>query len=211
MHSVTAWLFPMAMKGTFKKYLLKKFHRVDVEILIRLSGKEFKSILKRAPDVGGNENLFITNYYIGAYLIALYKNIRDKLSIDDFNRMIADVLHDSAVIKTKMKNQDLLSLKFKNRMINAGIWCEKNKDIYPTNWLVSVEDEMNPELTHLIFTRCGLDGLCKSEDVLEFLPSLCAIDYITMSFAKCNLERPSTIGNGDGYCNFYITPNTKLY
>lgn len=170
-----------------------------------MTNKEYKAILKRAPEIGGNKNFFIANYHMGAYLIALYKNTKDTLSIGEFDKIIAKGLNDFSYMKKKMQKKDLLSMKFKEKIIKAGVWCEQNKDVYPTNWLVSVQDEKNPDLTNIVFTRCGLCYLCKNEGVPEFLPSLCETDYITMSFAGCKLERPTTLGKGDDCCNFNIT------
>lgn len=160
---------------------------------------------ERAPEIGGKKNYFIANYYMGSYLIALYKNIKDVLSLVEFNGIIVDGLHGFSYMKKKMLKTNLLSSEFKEKLIKAGLWCEENINVYPTNWLVSVKDENNPHLTNLVFTRCGLHGLCKSEGVPELLPSLCETDYIVMSFAGCKLERPTTLGEGNDCCNFYIT------
>lgn len=203
--TVMSHIYSMVMVGTFKKQLQKHMCSDDIKKIIHLTNKEYKEILKRAPEIGGKKNMFISNYHMGAYLIALYKNTKDKISVEEFRKIIVDGLNDFSFIKRKMKNKDLLSKKFKDKVIKAGIWCEQNKDVYPTNWLVSVKDEKNSDLTNLVFTRCGLCNLCKNEGVPEFLSLLCETDYITMSFAGCKLKRPTTIGNGDDSCDFYIT------
>ncbi|MGL6104608.1 L-2-amino-thiazoline-4-carboxylic acid hydrolase [Romboutsia sp.] len=59
-------------------------------------------------------------------------------------------------------------------------------------------------LTNVVFTNCGLCTLCKKEGVEEFTKSLCATDYITMSFANCHLERQTTLAEGNSCCDFHI-------
>ena len=126
-----SWVYPIVMKGAFKNQLQKRFDKNEIKELIRLTNKEYWAVLKRAPEIGGNKNFFIANYHMGAYLIALYKNTKDTLSIGEFSRIIEDGLNDFSFMKRKMQKKDLLSIEFKEKIIKAGAWCEHNIDIYP--------------------------------------------------------------------------------
>jgi len=199
------YLYPFIMKGIIRKQLLRYYESAEVKQIIKSTNKEYSGIIKRAPDIGGYRNIFTSSYLMGAYLIGLYKQVNNKLSIDEMNETITDGLRSFSYMKRMMQKQDLLSIGYKEKIINAGAWCDRNQEKYPTNWLVSVYDKEDPNLTHMVFTRCGLCALCTNENVPEFISCLCATDYITMSFAKCHLERPTTLGKGDKTCNFLIT------
>ena len=82
-------------------------------------------------------------------------------------------------MRKRAKKVDLLSVNYKNKIQCAGEWCKKNKDKYPTNWQVELKDKANPHLTHIVFSKCGLCFLCKSEGVPEIISSLCATDNLS--------------------------------
>ncbi|QAA32800.1 hypothetical protein C1I91_14760 [Clostridium manihotivorum] len=203
--TIMAYVYPIILRGVVKEQLCKYYSKDNMKVLSKKIHNEYRAIIKRSPDIGGRKNLFMGSYLMGAYIIALYKNTKDKLSITELDGIISEGLKNFHYMKKHMSKVDLLSVNYKNKIEQAGKWCKKNKDKYPTNWQVEVKDKENPNLTHIVFTKCGLCFLCKSEGVPEIISSLCVTDYITMSFAKCKLERPTTLGKGSDCCDFYIT------
>lgn len=202
--SLMAYVYPMILRSVVKEQLFKHYSEFNLNELLKKIRNEYKAIVRRSPDIGGSKNIFMGSYLMGAYLIALYKNTRDKLNLADLDFIISEGLQNFEFMKKRMGKIDLLSAGYKNKIVQAGEWCKKNEDKFPANWQVEVKQQENPNLTHIVFTKCGLCVLCKNEGVPEFISSLCATDYITMSFAECKLERPATLGNGDSCCDFYI-------
>ena len=203
--SVTAYAYPTILSSIVKEQLCKHYSEHNIEYLLKKISTEYKAILRRSPDIGGSKNIFMDSYLMGAYLISLYKNTKDKLSLEDLDLLISEGLKNFEFMKNSMRKIDLLSVEYKNKIVKAGEWCKKNEKNFPDNLQVELNQKENPDLTHIVFTKCGLCVLCKNEGVPEFIPSLCTTDYITMSFAKCKLERPTTLGKGDTCCDFYIT------
>lgn len=201
----TTYAYLFVLKKVIKTQLQTYYEGADLKTILKSTARSYIDIVKRAPEIGGNKNIFLSSYLMGAYLIALHKNTKDKISISELDQLIADGLNNFDYMKKQMKKVDLLSNNYKNKIEKAGKWCADNKDKYPTNWLVSVKDKENSDLTHIVFTRCGLCALCERENVPELTPSLCATDYITMSFANCELKRPTTLGKGEECCDFYVT------
>lgn len=202
---MTAYAYPVILKGVVNDQLLKYFDKAQVKEIIKTTAAEYMKIVKRAPEIGGSKNLFVSNYLMGAYLIALYKTTKDKISIEQLGEVISNGLENFDYMKKLMQKEDLLSKEYKDKIESAGKWCYDNKDKYPDNWLVSVKDKEKTDVTHIVFTRCGLCALCKKENVPEFITLLCATDYITMGLANCKLERPTTLGAGSACCDFHIT------
>jgi hypothetical protein len=203
--TIMAYAYPMILQSVVKNQLCRYYSKDDIKDLVKKIHNEYRAIVRRSPDIGGNKNLFISSYLMGAYLIAVYKNTKDKLTLADLDKIISEGLNNFEFMKKSMKKEDLLSVSYKNKISQAGEWCKKNKDKYPTNWDVEVKDKENSDLTHIVFTKCALCSLCEKEGVPEFISTLCATDYITMSFANCKLERPTTLGKGNNCCDFYIT------
>lgn len=203
--TMMAYAYPMILQSVVKNQLCRYYSKDDIKDLVKKIHNKYREIVRRSPDIGGNKNLFISSYLMGAYLIAVYKNTKDKLTLADLDKIISEGLSNFEFMKKRMKKEDLLSISYKNKISQAGEWCKKNKDKYPTNWYVEVKDKENSDLTHIVFTKCALCFLCEKEGVPEFISTLCATDYITMSFANCKLERPTTLGKGNNCCDFYIT------
>lgn len=203
--SIMAYAYPIILRGVVKQQLCKYYSEYKIEDLLKEVRKEYIAILRRSPEIGGSKNIFMGSYLMGAYLVALYKNTRDKLNIANLDLIISEGLKNFEFMKRRMRKIDLISKGYKDKIIKAGEWCKKNEEKFPTNWQVEVKQQENPDLTHIVFNKCGLCFLCKNEGVLEFINSLCVTDYITMSFAKCKLERPTTLSKGDTCCDFYIT------
>lgn len=63
---------------------------------------------------------------MGAYLIALYKNTKDKLSITELDGIISEGLKNFHYMKKHMSKVDLLSVNYKNKIEQAGKWCKKS-------------------------------------------------------------------------------------
>ncbi|MEQ8156719.1 MAG: L-2-amino-thiazoline-4-carboxylic acid hydrolase [Clostridiaceae bacterium] len=170
--SVMAYAYPIILRSVVKEQLRKHYSQYNIEDLFKKIRNEYKAILRRSPDIGGCKNIFMDSYLMGAYLIALYKNTKDKLSLADLDLIISEGLKNFEFMKKRMRKIDLLSVGYKNKIVQAGQWCKKNEDKFPDNWQVEVKQQENPDLTHIVFTKCGLCVLCKNEGVPEFIFSL---------------------------------------
>ncbi|MCR3758921.1 L-2-amino-thiazoline-4-carboxylic acid hydrolase [Clostridium felsineum] len=204
--TISAYLFPILSRKIVLEQLSSYYPKNDLKKLIKHINKEYIAIVKRASDIGGNKNIFSGSYLISMYLIAAYKNTTKKISIDEWNKLIKNILINSDFIKKRISKSNQLSKSYKNKIIEASKWCRENEAKYPDNWQVELKDSENPNLTHKVFTKCGLCILCKKEGIPEFTPCLCATDYITVGFSNCKLYRPTTLAKGDSCCDFYITP-----
>ncbi len=203
--TISAYAYPIILKNPIKEQLNKYYSQDNIKDLLKEINKEYKAVVRRAPDIGGSKNIFISIYLMSSYLIAAYKNTKDKISTDDWDKIISEILSNFKFIKKQIGKEDQLSESYKNKIIEAGKWCNENEDKYPDNWQVELKDKENHDLTHKVFTKCGLCALCKKEDIPEFTACLCATDYITVGFSNCKLERPTTLEKGDSCCDFYIT------
>ena len=166
-----------------------------------------KLIAKSFYEARSNMHPYDNHQYRYFYFRRFQAPSSKPLPVSELDKIISGGLNSFSWIKKRMKKMKLLSMEYKRKLAKAGEWCEQNKDVYPTNWLVSVEDIEKPDLTHIVIKRCALCALCQSEGVPFFTPSLCATDYLVMSFADAKLERPTILSNGGSCCDNYITRN----
>lgn len=204
--TISAYIFPIISRKIVSEQLSRYYPKNDLKKLIKNINKEYTSIVKRASDIGGSKNIFSGIYLMSMYLIAAYKNTTEKINIDEWNKLIANIITNCDFVKNRISKNNQLSKSYKNKIMEASKWGKDNKDKYPDNWQVELKDGENPNLTHKVFTKCGLCNLCKKEGIPEFTPCLCATDYITVGFSNCKLYRPTTLAKGDSCCDFYVTP-----
>lgn len=202
----TGRLYPYIIQGSMKKQLEKNLSRLSTKQILKEARKEYKQIVKRTPEIGGRYNLLIDNFYISAYIIALYKFILTKTSLEVFDEMISEGINNFSFLRKIVEKEDLTSEIYRREMREISDWCEQHKDEYPSNWLLSIEKKEQGEI-HMTYYNCPLCDLCTDEGVPELMSTLCKVDYILMNFAKGNLNLMETLGKGDTCCNFVITKN----
>ena len=190
------------LTNVLKKQFVKnpKLQELDTKIILN----EYKKIIKRAPYIGGSKNMCQGSYIMGAYIISVYKTIKNIVSLSELDRMIADGLNSFTFMKKSISKVNMISQEYRDKIRKYGEWCERTSEKYPNNWKVHLENTNNTDMTNMVFTKCALCNMTKEENVPELINSMCATDFITFSFAKCKLTRNSTIGNGDEKCNFII-------
>ncbi len=154
--TLMAYVYPFILQGVVKKQLSEYYSKDSIKDLAKKIYNEYRSIVGRSPDIGGSKNLFMGSYLMGAYLIAVYKNTNSRLSLIDLDKIISEGLNSFEFMKKRMKKVDLLSESYKNKIAQAGEWCKKNEDNFPANWQVEVKQIENPNLTHIVFTKCSL-------------------------------------------------------
>lgn len=202
--SLMGRVYPLVMKRLVKKQLLKQFDKDYIDTVLGKVHLLYKQIIKRTSDLGGNENIFIKNIYMGSYIIAFYKTTKDKISFPELDRIIADGLDGFTLLKRKMSKADLSSNTYRRKLQKAAAWTQQNRNKYPGNWLLSVPDHIKSDGVYYEFAQCGLCTLCRQEGASELTPLLCKTDYLTIGFSGCKLTRTKTLANGDTCCDFWI-------
>jgi len=124
-----AYAYPFIMKGIIKKQLKKYYDKAKLKNIITKTTREYKKIVKNSPNIGGNKNIFLNSYLMGAYLVSLYKNTKDTISLNEFDEILATGLNNFEFMKKQMSKVDLLSIQYKEKIEKAGRWCETKINI----------------------------------------------------------------------------------
>lgn len=197
-------VLPIVLKNIAKKQLKKYFSDIEIKNITKNTKEEYKSIIVRTPNMGGNKNFYIAIMYLGIYLIALYRNTNKKLSLEEYSQLIQNGLKNSTLLKLKMGSVNYFSKKYRKSLYKRIEWTKNNEAKYPWIWQIRIPENKRNEGIYFEFTKCGLCELCKNEKVSELLPLMCKTDYISFSFANCKLIREKTLSNGNEYCDFWI-------
>ena len=200
-------IYPVILTNVVKKELGKYYESSDIKRIIQCTRVDYYDIIKRTPDMGGSKNYYIANMYLGAYLIGLYKNIREKISLEEYNNIIENGLKNCGLLKLKMKKVNYLSSKYRKSLYKRAKWAKENETKYPWTWQIRIPENKNRDGLYFEFTQCGLCKLCINENVPELTQLMCNTDYLSFSLAGFKLIRTKTLAVGNDYCDFWVLKN----
>ena len=206
-YTIIGKVFPIILKNIAKKELKKYFSNIEIKDIIKNTKTEYKNIIYRTPNMGGNKNYYIGIMYLGIYLIALYRNINKKVMLEEYSQLMQNGLRNCTLLKLKMGSVNYFSKKYKKGLYKRTEWAKNNETKYPWTWQIRIPKNKKNKGIYFEFTKCGLCELCKSENVSELTPLMCEMDFISFSFANCRLVREKTLSNGNEYCDFWIRKN----
>jgi hypothetical protein len=207
-YTIMGRIYPIIINNLIKEELKNHYKNDEIKDIIKNTKEEYIRIIKRTPNMGGNKNFYIGNMYLGSYLIGLYRNIKNKISLEEYNKMIQNGLKNSKILKSKMKRVNYLSKKYKAGLYKRMEWAKENKMKFPMNWQINIPKNKKNTGIYFEFTKCGLCELCKNENIMELTPLMCDTDYLSLSFANCKLIREKTLAKGNDCSDFWIIKKT---
>jgi len=196
------FFYPIILSKVVKSELANYYSKFEITKILFNTRREYNAIIKRIPPMGGDENLMIKNMYLGAYLIALYRQIKDKVTLSEYKKFTMDGLRKSDFLRDKISRINYLEKRYQDNLARCAEWSENNKDKYPWTWQFTTES--NPEIPEfrIYFTNCGLYNLCIAENISELNPILCETDFVMAEMAGCTFSRTKTLADGDDCCDF---------
>jgi len=66
-YTIIGKVFPIILKNIVKKELKKYFTNIEIKDIIKNTKTEYKNIINRTPNMGGNKNYYIGIMYLGIY------------------------------------------------------------------------------------------------------------------------------------------------
>jgi hypothetical protein len=190
----------------FRRALLARFSKDEVERIIAELQAEFRAMLPRLPYIGGQQNPLTTNLVACSWFLALYRVLQPRgLSDDGIGDLVYRVAEEwvtsaprwlgrvqSWIIKTP-----LLRLIFKR------ISRQSQQMKYPGDFVVHfVPGDGRTFDFGLDFTGCAIHKFFQAEGAGHFAKYMCRIDYLTTSYKGIELTRTGTIANGAEKCDF---------
>ncbi|MDO5725276.1 MAG: L-2-amino-thiazoline-4-carboxylic acid hydrolase [Tissierellia bacterium] len=171
---------------------LSKKRGLSVCKMKRKVKNEYKQMLKRTPDVGDIPLRF--NILWGCQYFSFPKAFPD-MTKEEFEKATMDMFRFKRIIKWLKKHKKV----FADRFINSPR-VYKGKNEY--DWAYEYKRDDFPKEYYTIYHSCGLLTLAKQEDMLDYLPYFCKLDYFMYDGTDAELIRTKTLARGDECCNF---------
>jgi hypothetical protein len=206
-YTITCRVLNAVFGSIMKKELTRRYSREYAKAVARKAKREYKAIVRRAPDIG-DDNPLIFILLTSIAFVAWYSVVRGTLSVTEMEAVVLTAAESSSIIKSYAKRSDQTTVKYRISLAKAAAWTKQNAERYPQSWVITVEDAP-AGCTAYSFSRCALWELCKREKCPEFAPVLCKIDYVMAKFGKTDLTRKSTLADGADKCDFLFTQKEK--
>jgi hypothetical protein len=190
----------------FRRALLTRFSKDEVERIIQELQAEFRALLPRLPYIGGKQNPLTTNLVACSWFLALYRVLQPRgLSDDEIGDLVYRVAEEWVTSSPRWigRAQSLLIKTPLLRLIFKRITRQSQQRRYPGDFVVHfVPGDGRTFDFGLDFTGCAIHKFFQAEQAGHFAKYMCRIDYLTTSYKGIELIRTGTIANGADKCDF---------
>ncbi len=159
----------------------------------------FLDVLARTEDCPGSPFRF--NLVYGCLMIAVLETFPDiskkefaAVNALPFRIPVFDLLKKRGDLYTKLETK----ARAPYTAMNASDWTK------------SSDFSKSPDEFTVNYTSCGLAHLFTVEDKLEWLPTLCALDYVMVGGSNISLIRTKTLARQNDCCNFRMVNNERV-
>ena len=196
------------MEGPCRKMLLQRVGSEQEESFWKQVQETYSRILDEAPDLGGEANMMAHNFYQAAWLIALYEVLDKKLSAEEIEQLMQEVLGKYLKLLAKVPGHFLIRHKWTRERINRHFekYQEKLKDHLGKDWHNTWGMEVYRDVeegVHYGLRGCPIYDCCKERGAMAILPYLCNMDHTMLQAMHLYLIRPTTCSAGDEVCDYW--------
>lgn len=194
-------MIPTVMKPVLKTELKKLIAAEEAGAALKGADRAYEAVIDRTPDIGGDKNPFLTTLYIGAYAVALYQQLKGRVSVAALEEMVVEGMQNLDIIKKLAGRTDYLSAEHVEKQREEAAWLKAHPS--PASWDYSVQSADDQSL-RLCFTRCGLYEMVKREGVPEVAPLLCRTDALVYGLSGFTMQAHTTLAEGGPACDLVI-------
>lgn len=184
-----------------KKYYKQNFPDIEIKDNIKNIKKEYKAMILRTPALS-KDNLMTPNLKGAAYFFAVAK-IMPNMSPQLMNKMLDDVMYSKFMVNLYKKarvNGKLFSEVYQEKMYRDSLRSQNSND--EMDWRYTYKK--GEKEVYFEMTKCGVCLLARRENLLEFLPCMCHMDYSKFEIQGAKLVRTKTLANNNECCDFHL-------
>ena len=188
-----------------RKSLKKHYGNAFADKTMIKSKSEYRAMLERVDDIGAG-NPMASNIYMSFVFFAVYKAANGKISIKAL-RMIA---HEAISWKPlKLMGSFVNANKpsginaIRKMMRKNAEWLEKNPKYKKVSWDFNFDENKHRDGYYYHFTQCPLNNFARREGLLDVLPVMCDMDFMTAGLMHAKLHRENTLAGGGKICDYW--------
>ena len=202
------------------QFLSPELGMVASRMITQQALANFKELLPKLPDVGGDRNWDTGFIPIAAWYVALYEPMRAHgKTAEDIGKLIYD-LNDYSLAGTPKEqiaaeHNRLFSPEYLQEQRQWAAWTQRRE--LPANWVAKfIEAPPGPRDAEdsfdygIDYSECGLVKYFHSQGRSDLAPYICLTDFSRSKAFDTGLRRSKTLAMGDGVCNFRYKANRPV-
>lgn len=192
----------MLFAPMIRRSIRKRYGQQLADSAIRNGKKEYRKLVKEAPDLGSG-NPMASNAYFAYVFVGAWLGTDRKLTPDDMAVVMTDVL---TTVKPFFAMTDLNKTpeKWYRDMKKYEAWYNKgNGENYPTTWKVHFDESLHRDGSYYYFSVCPICSYLKGKGLGEIMTPLCETDKVMFAYQHGRLIRNETIASGGSMCDYW--------
>ena len=199
------WGFDWAARR-LRRLGLRRYGQELTDALSAEARHEYEALIPQLPYIGGRQNPH-TQLIIGAAMfLALYKTLkRHGQPVEEIGALV----HEGVDVFFATFPRFLLRLygrlNFTQRSLRRSrrLAIESQQRQYPGAWVYTVVEGRGEDFDWGIDQlECGICKFFAAHDADEFVPYMCALDFIASDYFGWGLKRTTTLAEGGECCDF---------
>ena len=188
-----------------RKSLKKHYGKAFADKMMIKAKSEYRAMLERVDDIGAG-NPMSSNIYMSFVFFAVYRAANGKITI----RALSAIAHE-AISWKPLKLMGLFVNANRPSGINAirkmmmknAVWLKKHPKYKKVSWDFNFDENKHRDGYYYHFTKCPLNSFARREGLLDVLPVMCNIDFLTAGLMHAKLHRENTLAGGGRICDYW--------
>ena len=165
----------------------------------------YRGLLNRMDDIGA-DNPMASNVYMSFVFFAVYQAANGKITVKALRKIAEEViswkpLKLMGLFMNANKPSGIQSIR--KMMLNNAAWLEKHPQYKAVSWDFNFDEAKHKDGYYYHFTQCPLNTFARREGLLDVLPVMCDMDYMTAGLMHAKLHREHTLAGGGKICDYW--------
>ena len=196
------WMF---LAPLVKKSLRRHYGKRFAEQTMLSAKPIYRNMLSRMDDIGA-DNPMASNVYMSFVFFAVYQAANGKITIKALRSIAREVLQWKPMKMMGLfvnANKPSGIKAIRSMMLNNAAWLEKHPQYKAVSWDFNFDEHKHRDGYYYHFTQCPLNNFARREGLLDVLPVMCDMDYLTAGLMHAKLHRDSTLADGGKSCDYW--------
>ncbi len=189
------------VRRSIKRHYGKDF----ADRIMKKAKSEYKAMLGRMDDIGA-DNPMASNVYMSFIFFAVYRVADGMITIEALRTIAHEImewkpLKITGLFMNANKPGGISSIR--KMMLKNAEWLDRHPQYKKYSWDFNFDDNKHRDGYYYHFTQCPLNNFARREGLIDVLPVMCDIDFLTAGLMHATLHREHTLAGGGKICDYW--------
>lgn len=189
-----------------KRSMKRDYGSDFVDETLKKAKTVYRQMLREVDDVGA-DNPMASNIYESFVFLAVWKAAEGKLGAEELRKITRDVLSIPLLRAMSLyaNANTAKGMRRIGRMMHADqAWLDAHPQYKAASWDFHFDETLHRDGFYYHFTQCPLNNYARQHDMLDILPVMCDVDYMTAALMRAKLHREQTLASGGEICDYWF-------